>query len=268
MYNKSSSLVANTYAWRTRTNKNQHKMDPTDVTPETAARRKSLVTAHDTHAIAAFMSKVSGGSKTHRGYENWSVMSNDVKRATIYYFSVERGSRFPILHINTRSYTHAWSGTSMWGQQWTWFQRMGLSQVIDSQRPARCVILFNDRHLVTCRECPNTGEMLILDTTHDELPHGTERILAYLNETQALSPPKELRVVRYDHNTIQQPIDCGGCCVMALCNFVLQDGSYATVEQGEALRRRMGMRVMRDMLRGVTLPDMVRRFNLSFECYV
>lgn len=242
-------------------------MDPTGVTPETAARRRFLVTAHRTSGIARFMTQISGDSKTHRGFANFSVMSSDVKRAVMYYFSVERGSPFPILHINTHSNTHVWSGCPMWPQQ-TWYQRVMGRKVSPLSKPARCVILFNNRHVVACRECPETGEMLILDTSHDELPHGTEKLLAYLNTTQALSPPNDVRAVRYDHGTIQQPIDCGGCCVMALCNFALEDGRYATVEQGEALRKRIGMCVVQNMLHGITLQDMVRRFNLSFGCYV
>ena len=207
----------------------------THVSAATEARRLLLTTAHRTHAIANFMETWSNHATTHRGFRNFAVMSNCVKRACMYYFAQEHGI-FPILHVNLRIGMHCWSGSPMWINEGipsiAWLRTCSLWSKTTNNLPhgPRCVIVINNRHVVSCRECPMTGNMLILDTCHDELPRGTERLLAYLNRTQTLSPRGQHRVVKYDPATKQQYTDSGGCCVMSLCNHILPNGSYASAE--------------------------------------
>lgn len=205
-----------------------------------------------TSHLSAYMKKTGGSDPSFRGLSNCSVMSRQLQLYFIYlHFSRPDSPMLRMVSVDTSLLK---SEVLTGGDQ----------SLICSTHPERRVLVrVNDRHIVTARLDKGSGYILVRDTSMVELRPAHERLMLYLNESQCLSPTERHRVIA-DTRTPQQPVDCGGCCVMSLANMDMEDWQYATVQDGERLRKAYGERVVRAVMRGMTPRDM----ELMFWDYV
>lgn len=200
---------------------------------------------HNTEKLSDIMKVAGNGDPGYRGLANYSCMSIQLKKAFLFHFTSKHG-RFPLLVIDLNEQTCQWAGG--------WCGR-GAS---------RCLLLVNSRHVACVRQDPENDRYMVADTCSVELPESANRLIRFLNESQALSPIESRVPVLGDTNTTQQPVDSGGCCVMSLQNMLLPHGVYATPEAGEALRREYGLHIIQRIARGYTVYDFERKFDAMY----
>ena len=214
-------------------------------------QRRPSHTEYCTDTMAGLMKLRGRMNPEYRGLANYAVMSKEVKKFFIYWFVHNHGSIILVMVD-----THQLTGKYMTPE----------SVHICSEHPERRIlVIVNDRHIVSARYNPEKNRIMVRDTSMNELPNAGNRLVFFLNETNILSPSERI-LVEFDTDTIQQPVNCGGCCVMSLANHLLPDDEYATIEDGERIRKEYGTQLISLLMtRRYTMHDAASLFDTLFN---
>lgn len=222
---------------------------PSDCESVDSRSKTPIATQHSTSTMADYMAFKGKGDKSYRGLANHSCISWELKLYFLMLFSYEWTGEFVLVFVDTNKACHE-VVVGMRDSELSPGLRVG----------GRALLVINRRHIVSARMCSGEkhdepDKILVRDTSSVELPESARKLLLYLNTSHCLTPGRNVEVV-LDEKTIQQPFDRGGCCVMALENHRSPDSVYASVEDGESLRKRFGQRVVEQIVCGKTPGDL------------
>lgn len=220
-------------------------MDSADLlTPTNAPPVKAYFNTQD---LSTAMKALSLGHKSFQGLTNYGCMSTEMKKA-FFFLNMSQTRRF--LHIIVIK------DCSLTGIQ------HNVCGNFDPETADCLLVVWNWRHVVTARRSRQHGIVYILDTSAKELPTGHAKLMKYLQEKRVFGDWK----VQWDQQTPQQPLDRGGCCVMSLCNYNLPPNTYATVEDGEVLRKVYGQKILEKIQKQGYSPEyLAQEFDALFE---
>lgn len=215
-----------------------------------ALQPKPAQSDHSTKALSSFMKHLGAGNAAYKGLSNFSVMSLEMQKFFLYTFDCQYG---PIILVEIDT-------MDLSGRYVT-----PVTKCMSPEHPERrAILLINQRHVASARYSKEAKKILVRDTSHTELLASGRRLIYFLNESNLLTPGRRVEIV-FDTKTPQQPVDCGGCCVMSLANHLKPDTSYAAVEDGEAIRKEYGKELVYFLITSnYTMLDAQNLFHKRF----
>jgi hypothetical protein len=176
---------------------------------------------------------------SYKGMSLYSVTSHELQFALIHEFILQFND-ICLLIINTDDNNFKWYNEIL-------FLKSG-----------RLLIYINNRHLLSAKKIDDT--VMLCDTCRledDSMLNRSEIVLKFIKDNNIFDCN-----VLYDDNTTQQTVLKGGCDVMSLCNSLITDNTYSTIEEGEKMRAYLGEFIIDKISNGKTPTELANDFSI------